>query len=171
MSDTSTANGSFVRKLKRGIGAILVTIGVVYGLWSLARHISGRPRVEWKSAALERLRRLSIADAEIRHEIDELKKSNTNNTELGWAHEHVLLMGNGEYIIYEYRHGANIYFPPHLFLGHGSDGRWLYSSFHFCNDINMVRYAPPPASINEFEQKYSVREFDGKSNDCLKMTQ
>ena len=52
-----------------------------------------------------------------------------------------VLMTNGEHIIYECRHGANIYFPPHLFLGHCSDGRWLYSSYHFCNSMRTFTMA------------------------------
>ena len=112
-----------------------------------------------------------IANEEVRQEFDELRTSTTNDTQLGWANEPVLLMTNGEYIIYEYRHRANIYFPPHLFLGHCSDGRWLYSSYHFCLHMNMVRFDDPPGSIAEFAKRYSAREFDGKSDQCLKMTE
>jgi len=128
-------------------------------------------RTQWKSQALERLAGLSITNDALRRELDELKMPKTKDTDFGWAHEHVLLMTNGESILYEYRHGANIYFPPHLFLGHCSDGRWLYSSYHFCNSMNMVRSDDPPGSIAEFAKKYSAREFDGKSDECLKMTE
>jgi hypothetical protein len=128
-------------------------------------------RTHWKSEALERLTSLSITNDTVRREIDELRMPKTKDTDFGWAHEHVLLMTNGESIIYEYRHGANTYFPPHLFLGHGSDGRWLYSSYHFCISMNMVRWDDPPGSIAEFAKKYSAREFDGKSDVCLKMTE
>ncbi len=154
-----------------GITIMLVITGVVCGAWWLARYNTERKRAQWKGPALERLARLSVANPEVRQELDELKAPSTNHTQLGWAHEHVLLMTNGEYIIYEYRHGANIYFPPHLFLGHCSDGRWLYSSYHFCNSMNMVRFEGPPGSIAEFARRYSVREFDGKSDECLKMTE
>lgn len=104
-------------------------------------------------------------------ELAELKSPKTNNVNLGWTHDHVLLMTNGEFIEYEYRHGVNDYFPPNLFLGRCSDGRWLYSSYHFCNSMNMVRQDSAPGSVAEFARRYSVREFDGKSDDCLKMTQ
>jgi hypothetical protein len=153
-----------------GLTTTLVIICLACGAWWLARHKSERKRVQWKGPALERLASLSTTNEQIRQELDALKATNTNNTEVGWVHEHVLCMTNGEHIIYEYRHGANIYFPPHLFLGRCSDGRWLYSSYHFCNSMNMVRFDEPPGSIAEFAKRYSAREFDGKSDECLKMT-
>jgi len=78
-------------------------------------------------------------------------------------------MTNGEYIIYAFWHGANSGFVDHLFLGHCSDGRWLYSTYHFCNHMAGAD-ADPPGSINEFAATYSAREFDGKSDMCLKHT-
>jgi len=79
-------------------------------------------------------------------------------------------MTNSEYIIYAFRHGANNGFVDHLFLGHCSDGRWLYSTYHFCTMMAAVRGDEPPGSIAEFETRYSVREFDGNSDQCLKHT-
>jgi hypothetical protein len=78
-------------------------------------------------------------------------------------------MTNGEYIIYAFWHGANSGFVDHLFLGHCSDGRWLYSTYHFCTHMAGAD-ADPPGSINEFETTYWAREFDGKSDVCLKHT-
>jgi hypothetical protein len=167
----SWASGRFVRILAVGLGSILLFAGLACGTWSFARYRSERARTHWKTEALERLAGLSITNDTVRSELDELRMPKTKDSDLGWAHEHVLLMTNGESIIYEYRHGAGIYFPPHLFLGHGSDGRWLYSSYHFCNSMNMVRWDDPPGSIAEFAKRYSVREFDGKSDVCLKMTE
>lgn len=139
-----------------------------FALWWVARLNSERPRTAWKNAALLRLA-LSVTNQMIRTEVDVLKVR--TNAPYSWIDNHVLLMTNGEFIIYEYRHGRNIYFPPHLFLGHCSDGRWLYSSYHFCNNLAMLGGDDPPGSIAEFEKKYSAREFDGKSDVCLKMTE
>ena len=165
------ASGHFVRILVAGLCGILLLSCLACGVWWFARYRSERPRTQWKVEALERLARLSITNDDVRRELDELRMPKTKDTDLGWAHEHVLLMTNGESIIYDYRHGANIYFPPHLFLGHCSDGRWLYSSYHFCNSMNMVRWDDPPGSIAEFAERYSAREFDGRSDECLKMTE
>lgn len=79
-------------------------------------------------------------------------------------------MTNGQYLICAYRHGANEGWLHHLFLARGSDGRWFYSSFHFCNAFAMMRGHPPPGSIDDFTVRYGVHEFDGKSDVCLETT-
>lgn len=148
-----------------------VIIVLLFGSWSAARYLTGRDRAHWKTEALERLATLSITNEEVSQELETLKAGRGAVGEhQQWTGEHVLLMTNGEYIIYEYRHGRNDYFPPHLFLGHCSDGHWLYSSYHFCRSMTMVQGDDPPGSIAEFSKAYSAREFDGKSDECLKMT-
>lgn len=158
-----------VRLLKLIFLLLLALVALVGGTWWTARRISERDRTAWKGPALQRLSALSATNETIRAELDELKTG--TNVYSRWANDHVLLMTNGEFIAYQYRHGANVYFPPHLFLGHSSDGRWLYSSYHFCNFMTMVAGHDPPGSIAEFEKTYSAREFDGKSDQCLKITQ
>jgi len=148
---------------------LILIVASLIGMWWLAKQKAERERAQWKGPALEQLARLSITSEEIRRELDELKAGPTPNIDLGWTHEHTLLMTNGEYIIYGYRHGASG-FVDHLFLAHCSDGRWLYSTYHFCNSMTMVRVDEPPGSIADFAKTYSAREFDGKSDECLKKT-
>jgi hypothetical protein len=140
-------------------------------MWWVARRLSERPRTAWTESALVRLSNLSLTNQEIRTELDTMKAKVREDGESGWAGERVLRMKNGEFIVYEYRHGRNDYFPPHLFLGRCSDGRWIYSSYHFCNSMNMIAFDRVPGSITEFCGKYFAREFDGKSDVCLKLTQ
>jgi hypothetical protein len=139
------------------------------GVWWLAKQKAARERAQWKGPTLGRLAGLSVTNEQISTELDQIRNP-TPSLNFGWAHEHVLLMTNGQYIIYAFRHGANNGFVDHLFLGHGSDGRWLYSTYHFCNSMAGVAGDDPPGSIAEFEKHYSVREFDGKSDECLKHT-
>jgi hypothetical protein len=148
----------------------LLIFASLSGLWWLAKQKAERERAQWKGPTLERLAGLSVTNEEIRRELDELKAGPKPNINMGWTDDQVLLMTNGEYIIFAFRHGANNGFVDHLFLGHGSDGRWLYSTYHFCNRMAAVGADEPPGSIAEFAKKYSVREFDGKSDECLQHT-
>jgi hypothetical protein len=124
-------------------------------------------RARWKDATLKRLSLLSVTNEEISQELSMLKSSKPG-MDLGWAGDNVLLMTNGEYVIYAFRHGFNDGFVNHLLLGHGSDGRWLYSTYHFHAPIEGS--SDPPGSINEFCKRYSAREFDGISDVCLEKT-
>jgi hypothetical protein len=111
----------------------------------------------------------SMTNEKVLTEIDQIKHP-TPNLDFGWAHEHVLLMTNGQFLVYASRHGFNNGFVDHLFLAHGSDGRWYYSTYHFCNNMAGVAGDGPPGSIKEFASRYAAREFDGRSEMCLQHT-
>jgi len=146
--------------------AILALLG-----WKFARFWCEIPRVRWKSEALARLHRPTAGTNAVPLEIESIKASMAKESQVqDWTSDHVMLFGNGDYIEYEYRHGANDLFPPHLLLAHTSDGQWIYSSFHFCNAMAMVRWDRQPTNLTEFMSRYSVLPFDGKSDECLKLT-
>ena len=176
MSDTSAQSEKpdqprrGIRILFVSLAILLVLVGLLGGAWWVAKQRAAHARAQWKGPTLERLVGLSITNEDIRRELDELKAGPKPNMDFGWTHDQVLLMTNGEYLIYAFRHGANNGFVDHLFLGHGSDGRWLYSTYHFCNMMAGVRVDDPPGSIAEFAERYSAREFDGKSDACLQHT-
>lgn len=164
----------FNSRMKRWQAAGWVIVALILlasSAWWIARRLSESERTAWKDTALPRLASLSLTNQEIRTELEEMSRRVRMEEGSIWAGERVLRMSNGEFIVYEYRHGRNDFFPPHLFLGRCSDGRWLYSSYHFCNSMNMVTFDPMPNSIADFSKKYSAREFDGKSDVCLKLTQ
>jgi len=140
-----------VRRVVRFFTALLVIVLVLAGMWWVAKWKAARDRAQWKRPTLQRLAGLSTANEEIRRALDELKAGPKPNIDFEWVHDQVLLMTNGEYIIFAFRHGANNRFVDHLFLGHGSNGRWLYSTYHFCSMMAGVRGDDPPGSIAEFE--------------------
>lgn len=170
MSDTSDKSGRRIRIVAVLLASMVVIVAVLAGGWWLAKLKVERDRTRWKGITLERLAGLSITNEEICRELEELKAGPKPNIDFGWAHDQVLLMTNGEYIIFGFWHSPYRGFVGDLFLGHGSDGRWLYSTYHFCNRMAAVRGDDPPGSIAEFEKRYSVREFDGTSAECLQDT-
>ena len=169
-SETPNRSKRFARVVGILFATLVVIIASLAGVWWLAKQKAAGERAAWKGPTLERLAGLSITNEVIRRELDELKAGPKPNIDFGWAHDQVLLMTNGDYIVFASRHGTNNGFIDHLFLGHASDGRWLYSTYHFCNMMATVRSDDPPGSIAEFERRYSVREFDGKSDVCLQHT-
>ena len=169
----ATVEQSKAKIILRGAFLCLAALGVIAGLlvggfraywWRYERA-----RAVWKTAALQRLAGVTVTNEDIRRELKELKASPRDGDFQRWTADQVVLMTNGEYIIYAFWHGANSGFVDHLFLGHCSDGRWLYSTYHFCNRMAGAD-ADPPGSINEFVTTYAAREFDVKSDVCLKHT-
>jgi hypothetical protein len=119
---------------------------------------------------LVRLAPQSATNDIISKELHALKAATVHDGHRDWVSDNVLLMTNGEYLVYASRHGFNSGFVDHLFLAHGSDGKWLYSTYHFCNQMVGALGDPAPGSIVEFKKTYAAREFDGKSDDCLNKT-
>lgn len=161
----------FLRRSVRIIFFVLTILCLLAACWAGLRGYSKyryeQARTRWKDATLSRLSSLSITNEEISQELLALKAPKPG-LDVGWAGDNVLLMTNGEYIIYAFRHGFNNGFVNHLLIGRGSDGRWLYSSYHFHAPIEAS--SDQPGSINEFMQRYSANEFDGKSDICLQKT-
>jgi hypothetical protein len=161
------------RKIKRIIIillAVLLLIAALFVGWrATLQHRWERARDDWKTAALRELAGMSFTNEDIRTELDQIRHP-TPNLDFGWAHDHVILMTNGQYLVYAWRHGLNNGFVDHLFLAHGTDGKWYYSTYHFCNHLVALHVDEPAGSIAEFAKRYSVREFDGKSDECLKHT-
>ena len=58
-----------------------------------------------------------------------------------------------------------------LFIGRGSDGRWYYSTFHFCVDLMVLHVEDrQPATLAQFADGFYLTPFDGRSDDCLRQT-
>lgn len=157
------------RKIRIAAITTLAILSSLAGLYGFAKLKTGHERAKWEKQALQQICELTITNEIIRQDLENLRVRGSDGKPR-WAGDHVLLMTNGEYIIYAYRHGANNGFPDHLFLGHASNGRWLYSTFHFCNYMAMIQGEDTPSGINDFAKRYAAREFDGKSDECLKHT-
>jgi hypothetical protein len=156
---------------KSWLVSIAVCLSLIAGVfWWRVVYLPNRDRAAWKNAIMPQLANLSVSDDSIRKQLEFLKSDAAQSTAVSWSSEQILLMTNGQYLIYAYRHGNAHELPAHLFLARGSDDRWYYSSYHFCRNMLMLSGDEPPGSIAEFAHWYGVRQFDGKSDDCQKKT-
>jgi hypothetical protein len=158
------------RKLLVSVAIPFIIIALPIGYLLAMRLKYSHERANWQAATLPRLAGLSMTNTDIRRELERLKKEGSAGAPREWVGEHVLLMTNGECLLCAFRHGFNNGSVEHLFLAHGSDGRWLYSTYHFCHGMAATGADDPPGSITEFAMRYSAREFDGKSDVCLQHT-
>jgi hypothetical protein len=147
----------------------LLIVALLVGGRATVKYRMRRARENWKTTNLLQLSAMPVTNEQTRAELEQIRHP-TPNLNFGWAHEHVILMTNGEYLVYAWWHGANSGFVDHLFLAHGTDGKWYYSTYHFCNQMAGILGDDPAGSISEFAKRYAVREFDGKSDECLKHT-
>lgn len=152
------------------LASVPLFLVVVWVGWGAAvQYKFQRSRENWKNKTLRQLAETSLTNEQVRTELDQIRNP-TPNLNFGWAHDHVILMTNGEYIVYAFWHGFNSGAVDHLFLAHGTDGKWYYSTYHFCSHMAGIVGDDPAGSTAEFAARYSARQFDGKSDECLKHT-
>lgn len=138
------------------------------------RRLRAPERKEWKKQALAQVSATSGNTQLISNTITALRAEAEKNPDEGWLGTNLVLMTNGEYLVYSHIDAKQDRRIHDLFLARGSDGKWYYSTFHFC--INMITLRMgfmgegATGSIQEFTNAYALREFDGKSNECLKKT-
>ncbi len=154
---------------------VLIAVGaaVIFGVLGLtiymravhARYVRGR--AAWAVAAIQRLSAISPNTEPMRTEILDARTSVVADRGIHWTGEHVVIMTNGDYLIYEFRHGFNNGFVDHLLIARDNRSRWWFSTYHFCSGMVGVGADVAPASIEEFAARYSAREFDGTAAACL----
>lgn len=105
---------------------------------------------------------------------DELARLGTSAKEAAggnrWFSEDLILMRNGEWLAC-----ANICQKEDrrildLLIARGSDGRWYYSTYHFCIRKVVLGEEAQPRDLAAFTQAFYLRAFDGQSDECLQKT-
>ncbi len=138
------------------------------------RRLRGKPRREWKDKAIADISLKSADSGWIESQLAELKSTPADAwPESPWLSDNFLLMKNGEHIIY-----SSIYYKPEmdrhifdLFIGRGSDGKWYYTTYHFCVGMLWLRdRLGQPESLDDFIETCYLKEFDGRSDECLNRT-
>jgi len=96
-----------------------------------------------------------------------------------WLTDHLILMQDGEKLAYCYRcskedrrkgkllRGLSSY---DVFIARGEDGKWYYTSYHFCIGMLMLGMNGQPESLAAFTDEYFLREFDGRAENCAAKT-
>ena len=145
--------------MKRTIVAALLG-GVLIIAWALPKYYRRAVRREWKDAAVAKIERLAN-DASWR------AQETAAAANQGWFTGNFIVMQNGDWIVCDGQYHGGI---DDIFIGKTSDGKWYYSTYHFCKGNIVLHMEPPEASLDSFKTKYALREFDGKSDDALKKT-
>jgi hypothetical protein len=135
-----------------------VALSVVVGCGPDELH--SKARVQWKDNALAQIAKDTSDSADI---LEAMKKD-------AWLFDGLIVMTNGEWMVYRSICKKEDDRIEDIFLGRGSDGRWYYSTWHFCFDLQNLSIHGQPGSLTVFSNNYYLKEFDGHSDECLKDT-
>ena len=156
----------------------LVSIGVLVAaalivLTARSRdRLTGTARRQWRNQAVASVGTRLADGPWLAAEVAQLQATaaSSRNGLGGWAGDHLLVMRNGDWVVCENICSKENPRIHDLFIGRGSDGRWYYSTFHFCIDHVVLANASQPDSLAQFADAYWLAPFDGRSDDCLKVT-
>jgi len=155
-------------------GAAFLLCAVALGVVALmgGERLNSRARREWKEKAIAEIAHQISDPARIRKEIESLKTKRSEDAEWDtWISEDIIVMTNGDWMAYRNTCAKEEGRIPDLFIGHGSDGKWYYSTYHFCIGMIVLKtMMDRPESLSKFRNDGYLREFDGHSDECLKRT-
>lgn len=129
-------------------------------------------RRAWKNNAIAQVSKHASDPAWVAAQIEMIRArhSPSQGEHRYFSSPDMILMKNGEWIACASICRKQDWRIDDIFIGRGSDGKWYYSTYHFCIDMmNLTMYHERP-SLQDFAQIYFLREFDGQSNDCLQAT-
>jgi hypothetical protein len=134
-------------------------------------RLNSKARKEWKEKAIVEVAQQTSDTAQVRKEIESLKTKPSGDSEWDrWISDDIIVMTNGEWMAYRNTCAKEEGRIPDLFLGRGSDGKWYYSTYHFCIGMIVLKMLDQPESLTKFRSDGYLREFDGHSDECLKKT-
>jgi predicted nuclease of restriction endonuclease-like (RecB) superfamily len=155
-----------------GIGLVMAVAAVGLAVWiKHSTGLYGSERRAWKDQAIVEIERTAADNKGLAAEVEKLKAACAADPEgEAWASPQLLLMKNGDYLVYANICAKEDVRIPDIFIGRGSDGKWYYSTFHFCVGAMVLMMGERPASLQQFVDWYYLEEFDGRSDKCLERT-
>lgn len=154
------------------VGILCLAAGYGLAVLTGGERLSSRARKEWKEKAIAEIAQGTTDNTRVLKEIETLKTNSSEESEWDrWISKDLILMTNGEWVVYRNICAKEEGRIPDLFLGRGSDGRWYYSTYHFCVRMFVLKtMMDQPENLAKFKQDCYLREFDGRSDECLLKT-
>lgn len=153
-----------------GVGILLIAAGIA--VVGRGDQLQSSARRNWKQQSVAEITARVVDPAWPTNELARLKTQNTGepSAEASWLSDRIIVTRNGEWLAYASicrKENSRIH---DLFLARGSDGRWYYSTYHFCIGMIVLLMDEQPEDLAGFAKTYFLRTFDGQSDDCLQKT-
>ena len=150
----------------------LVALGVLVARMRGDSRYTNKQRQQWKNEAVVEVGRLASDIDWLTTETARLKADppEDDGSGQGWLSAHLILMKNGDWVVCSsqcHKQDPRVY---DIFVGRASDGKWYYSSYHFCIGLVVLAFNGQPPDLPSFVKRYYLEEFDGKSDDALQPT-
>lgn len=149
------------------VGVIVLAAGFFHRL--TADPLRAPARKQWKAAAISQIEQRVRNSNWLEAELQKVRQPSSQDS-LEWFSENLILTKSGDWIVFESKCSKEPGKIRDIFIGRASNGKWYYSTFHFCVRMLVLKSEEQPGSLSEFAGTYFLREFDGQSDDCLRQT-
>jgi hypothetical protein len=164
--------------MRKKLAIVGAAICLCAGVLGVVIHFGGPSRLdskarrEWKEKAVSEITKQTSDTTLIPKQIAKMKSNPSVEYEWDrWISEDLIIMTNGDWMAYRNVCAKEPGRIPDLFLGRGSDGKWYYSTYHFCIRMIVLKdMLEQPESLIKFRSDCFLHEFDGQSDECLKQT-
>lgn len=163
-------------------GWIILTIAVAVAIpaglalkMAMRDSLTSKARKTWRDQAMASIAQKAGDPAWMKAETERIRSLAPFHMIIGpnepaWMSRDLMLLADGSWLVH-----ANICSKEDpkvrdLYLARGSDGRWYFSTMHFCAGMLVANAQGQPSSIKDFMDAYYVRTFDGTPDDCLEAT-
>ena len=156
--------------------ALLVVGGIFWVGNDNPYRLYGRTRREWKDNAVKAIAHRTTDVPKITAELARMKSETEkeNHASNSWKRGFLFQMKSGEWMAFTNICGKSNFRIYDLFIGRASDGKWYYSTYHFCIGAIALRMRADaegqPENMAQFVQEYYLKEFVGSSDECLRKT-
>ncbi len=153
-------------------GCVLLLVGIVAMAFLRAPSLQSAARREWKQRNIAEITARVADPAWPTNESVHLEAPGTNETgsDASWLSERIIVTRKGDWLAFANSCQKQDGRIADIFLARASDGRWYYSTYHFCIDMVALRMDGQPEDLATFTRTYFLQAFDGKSDDCLQKT-
>ncbi len=156
------------------LAGLIVFVVVSFVVFQNPMHgrLHAAARKEWKEKAVSGIAGHLVDQTWLERELGvvKIKLASEGEEDGGWFTRDLLVLKNGDWIAYSAKCSKEDARIHDIFVGRASDGKWYYSTFHFCIGMIDLRMEGRTDSLSKFITTYSLREFDGRSDECLKQT-
>ena len=149
----------------------LVIVAVVLAFSSVAIYWQ-HPRRDWKNQAVAEIVKLAADSQWLSQELAAVRKRCPpgKRYEGTWFSDSLALAADGQWLIYRTKCSKEDRKIDDIFVAKASNGKWYYSTYHFCIRMASLRIDGQPVDLDTLIKDYALREFDGQSDDALKTT-
>jgi hypothetical protein len=162
-----TKKKKIVRRLLVCLGLILLAIaGIRYSIWKV-KELEKERLATQRSDAIARIDSLFRDKAWVSEQV---KKADSSGD---WITGDFMLLGSGEWLVYYSRcskEDSQATSSYDMFIARGSNGKWYFSTWHFCIRLMNLTSDGRPESLADFELACYLKEFDGISKNCPQST-